>query len=107
MTVNITGGTGSVIGSLTDVDKLSIDAGASVTFDTAQDLSGIALTVNGSLGVGTVATGVTGIGGYDVIGDASLFLKLDGTDLVMYERAADLKDGDAPVGNYKGTGDSN
>ncbi|MCI5779319.1 MAG: hypothetical protein MR051_05840, partial [Lentisphaeria bacterium] len=76
----------------------------------SQDLSDVAITVDGSLYSGSeviVAAGVTGIGSYDVIGDASLFLKLDGADLVMYERAADLKDGDAPVGNYKGTGDAN
>ncbi|MCI5778327.1 MAG: hypothetical protein MR051_00665 [Lentisphaeria bacterium] len=83
-------------------------AAVNFTADGGQDLSDVAITVDGSVYAGeavTVATGVTGIGSYDVIGDADLFLKLDGTDLVMYERAADLKDGDAPVSNYKGTGD--
>ncbi|MCI5779102.1 MAG: hypothetical protein MR051_04715, partial [Lentisphaeria bacterium] len=85
-----------------------LNGSAAVNF-ASQDLSDVMLTVNGSAYVSdvTVATGVSAIGSYTVIGDADLFLKLDGTDLVMYERAADLKDGDAPVGNYKGTGDSN
>ncbi|MCI5778373.1 MAG: hypothetical protein MR051_00900, partial [Lentisphaeria bacterium] len=108
MTLTVTGATNSVIGgTMSDVDDLVIDAGASLTFTTAQDLSGVALTVNGSHGVGTVATGVSAIGNYTVIGDADLFLKLDGTDLVLYEKTADIAGGTTVEGNYKGTGDAN
>ncbi|MCI5779607.1 MAG: hypothetical protein MR051_07340, partial [Lentisphaeria bacterium] len=101
ITVSVTGAAASTIDALSNVDDLVIGAGASVNF-ASQDLSGVVLTVDGSAYVSgdvTVATGVTGIGGYTLTGtdNAALFLKLDGTDLVMYERAADLKDGDAPV----------
>ena len=106
----MTGATASKIGSLSEVDNLVIDAGAQADFtvDGGQDLSGVALTVAGSARAGTtVATGVSKIGSYTVTGDPTLFLMQSGTDLVLYEKAADLVEGTVLPDNYKGMGDNN
>ncbi|MCI5778342.1 MAG: hypothetical protein MR051_00740, partial [Lentisphaeria bacterium] len=95
-------------------NAITFAGSARVKYDVVQDLSNVAITVDGSAYVGTtilVAMGVSAIGGYEVIGteNKALFLRVNSTNnnLSLYERAADLKDGDAPVGNYKGSGDSN
>ena len=85
-----------------------------VKFNVVQDLSDVAITVDGSnftSGTVTVALGVNAIGGYRVIGsdNSALFLRVGTTNnsLVLYERNADLAGGTVVEGNYKGTGDSN
>ena len=87
---------------------LDIAAGAAVSFTAGTfDLSDTYITVDAAgLAVGDViATGVTGVGGYALVGAAAdMFLRVDGTDLITYTRAADVNDSTS-VDTYTGTGD--
>ena len=90
LTVTVTGATASVIGSLSDVANLVIDAGATAEFAAAQDFSAVKLiTVDASNYAGAdlvVATGVAAVGDYAVTGNPtsdSLALLVRNGDLIL------------------------
>ncbi|MCI5779848.1 MAG: right-handed parallel beta-helix repeat-containing protein, partial [Lentisphaeria bacterium] len=105
LTLTLTGGT-SVIGGLSEVDNLVIDAGARADFTTAQDLSDVAITVDGSAYAGSeivVATGVSAIGGYTVTGAAGLTLYTAGEKMVLAEVSNTMSDGQTETNFVGGT----